>query len=362
MTGPALPLLDTVPRETIDWLLAEEDPAVAVLTRRSLLGETDTPPTERLWERRNDYPPVAAILDAMREDGSWDVPSRDYQKYRGSLWQVHFLGELHADPASDRVQRATAYAFSRQVADGSWSCNGRPTASIPCLTANVGRALARLGFARDERVVAALAYCVRLYQGLGRLGCGSVEPDRQPEDAAGIYTLNGYCHMLAPKLLLFLAEVPVDLWPHGADALRDECVSKLRDKQVFRCLPTEGREFFDLVWSAPAAERRGMRERFLEEHPVLHYKEKSGWLRFGYPLSYNSDVLEALRSLAAVGEQRRPEYEPALEVVDKAADSDMRWTMRNSLNGKMFADVETKGAPSKWLTLHALGVLAHFRA
>jgi hypothetical protein len=34
----------------------------------------------------------------------------------------------------------------------------------------------------------------------------------------------------------------------------------------------------------------------------------------------------------------------------------MRWTMRNSLNGKMLADVETKGAPSTWLTLRALQV------
>jgi hypothetical protein len=33
---------------------------------------------------------------------------------------------------------------------------------------------------------------------------------------------------------------------------------------------------------------------------------------------------------------------------------------RNSLNSKMFADVETVGGPSKWLTLHALQVLDHF--
>jgi hypothetical protein len=40
----------------------------------------------------------------------------------------------------------------------------------------------------------------------------------------------------------------------------------------------------------------------------------------------------------------------------------MRWTMRSSHNGKMIADVETKGAPSKWLTLRALQVLSHFEA
>jgi hypothetical protein len=31
--------------------------------------------------------------------------------------------------------------------------------------------------------------------------------------------------------------------------------------------------------------------------------------------------------------------------------------MRTSFNGKMLADVEKRGAPSKWLTLRALQVL-----
>ena len=166
--------------------------------------------------------------------------------------------------------------------------------------------------------------------------------------------------MLTPKILLFLAEVPEDLRPAGAIELRDECVAKLRDKEVFRCLPVESREFNDAIWSMPATERHGFRERFLAEHPALHYKEKAGWLRFGFPLSYNSDALEALAALAAVGEVMRPEYEAAVDLVKNAADADMRWTMRNSHNGKMLGDVEVKGQPSKWLTLRGLQVLEHF--
>jgi hypothetical protein len=100
-----------------------------------------------------------------------------------------------------------------------------------------------------------------------------------------------------------------------------------------------------------------VRERFLAEHPVLHYKDKPGWLRFGFPLSYNSDALEALWALARVGEKPRPEYQPAIELVRSAADKSMRWTLKNSFNGKMYGDVEKKGAPSKWLTLRALRVL-----
>ena len=145
----------------------------------------------------------------------------------------------------------------------------------------------------------------------------------------------------------------------SGSSLRATCVDALRDKQVFRSLPKGSGECFDLIYTAKAAGREAVRERFLAEHSPLVYGDKSGWLRFGYPLSYNSDALEALVALAAVRETRRPEYEPALEAVAAAAENG-RWAMRNTLNGKMWADVETKGRPSKWLTLRALQVLDHF--
>lgn len=347
----AAQILDRVPTETIEWLLEPENPPVAVLTRRTLLHEPDAPETAALWAHRNTYGPIAAILDAQHEDGSWDRPSQDYRKYGGSLWQIHFLGELHASGDCHRVRRGADYAFSRQLDDGSWSAtNGRSDGSIPCLTANVARALARLGFERDERVASALRFCIETFRHEGVISCAQSHG----------YQLNGYCHMLTPKLLMLLAAVPRESWPDGAEELRDACLAALRDKNVFRCLPRESGEFTDEVWTMPASERPGFRERFLDEHPVLHYKEKPGWLRFGFPLSYNSDALEALAALAGIGETRRPEYEQAIEVVSVAADPSMRWTMRNSLNGKMLADVETKGQPSKWLTLRALQALDHF--
>jgi hypothetical protein len=353
-TSPTSPAASRVPTATLDWLLEPENPTVAVLTRRTILGAPDDDATAALWSLRNDYEPVARILAAMRADGSWDTPARDYEKYRGSLWQIVLLGELHARGDDERIQRAAGYAFSRQLPDGSWSAsNKRPAGSIPCLTANVARGLARMGYARDERVIAALAQVSAIYRDYGFLAC---------PPGGHVYTLNGYCHMLAPKLLLLLSEVPRDLWPEGAEDLRVGCVAVLRDKQVFRCLPREAREFADLVYAAKAADREAVRDRFVAQHPDVHYGDKPGWLRFGFPLSYNSDALEALVALAAVGEVRRPEYEPALEAVAAAADAENRWTMRNSLNGKMFGDVEAKGRPSKWLTLRALNVLDHFGA
>lgn len=340
-----------VPHETLRWLTDPENPAVAVMTRRELLGEAETPESTRLWERRNEYGPVAAILA--------EVPSllaagtRDYAKYRGPLWQVHFLGELWADGADERVRPLADHAFSQQLDDGAWSTTGRRDGAIPCLTSNVGRALARMGWARDARVLRALEQVVGVVRDCGRLVCPGGGDAR---------TLNGYCHMLAPKLLLFLAEVPRELWPDGAVSMRDECVRALRAREVYRCLPDGSRAFLDVTSRMKTGEVPAARERWISEHGPLKYADKPGWLRFGYPLSYNSDVLESLAALAAVGEYRRPEYELALDVVRAAADPRMRWTMRNSLNGKMIADVEKKGQASKWLTLRALEVLRRYGA
>ena len=345
-------LIERVPHETLDWLTHPDNPAVAVLTRRQLLGESASADTESLWARRNGYEPVARILDLMQPDGSWALPARDYQKYGGSLWQIHFLGELYASGDDNRVQQAAGYAFSRQKPDGGWSANPRASYDMPCLTANVGRALARMGWRDDLRIVHALESIVGSYQRTGFLGCSDMSP----------FSLNGYCHMLTPKVLLFLGEVPRDLWPDGSEELRNACVAALRDKEVFRSLPEEFKEFQTEVWPLKAAERPAARERFVAEHQPLHYREKPGWLRFGFPLSYNSDALESLLALAAVGETRRPEYEPGIELVEGVADAQMRWKLRTSFNGKMLADVEKKGQPSRWVTLRALTVLKAFRA
>jgi len=356
-------IIANVPPETLAWLTAEENPAVAVLTRRTLLDEPDTPETTALWARRNTYEPVARILELMHPDGSWALPRGDYQKYGGSLWQIHFLGELYANGADERVRQAASYAFSRQLPDGSWSCNGRPAQSIPCLTANVGRALARLGFANDERTVAALGYCAKLFGATGCLDCGSLSSATPGEShgwGARVSTLNGYCHMLAPKLLLLLAQVPRELWPEGADALRDECVRVLRAKEVMRCLPEESRAFAEIGWRVAANERAAIRERFLAEHQPLHFKDKPGWLRFGYPLSYNSDALESLFALASAAETLRPEYEPAVALVREQADARWQWKLRNTFNGRTLADVGKRGQPSRWVTLRALQVLRAF--
>jgi hypothetical protein len=38
-------------------------------------------------------------------------------------------------------------------------------------------------------------------------------------------------------------------------------------------------------------------------------------------------------------------------------DQQGRWKLENTLNGKMWVDIERRGKPSKWITLRALRVV-----
>ena len=81
------------------------------------------------------------------------------------------------------------------------------------------------------------------------------------------------------------------------------------------------------------------------------------WFKFGFPLSYTSDVLEALQAVSEAGYARDPRLKKAIDLVLSKRDAEGRWLLKHSLNGKMWIDFESKGKPSKWVTLRALRVL-----
>ena len=84
------------------------------------------------------------------------------------------------------------------------------------------------------------------------------------------------------------------------------------------------------------------------------------WTRFGFPLNYSSDILEALYALAIVNTPMSPSLEKPLQVILDKRGADGHWRLEKSLNGQMWVDVEVKGQPSKWITYFALAVLDHF--
>ncbi len=318
--------------DPLPWLL-EPDPAnpgVRYFALRELLDRPEDDP-EVLQARTAVMTtgPVPAILDAQYPSGYWVKPGSGYSpKYRASVWQIIFLAELGADPADERVRRGCEYLLSHAIAaNGAFSVYQEPVpcGSVHCLNGNLLYALLRLGYADDPRVRAALNWQVQAITGEGEmryLKSGTSGPrfacsvnEGQP------------CAWGATKAMKALIAVP----PHQ------------RTPAVQRAIGV-GAEF--LLSRDPA----------VADYPYTG-RVSSTWFRFGFPLSYWSDVLETTAVLVELDYGSDPRLANALWLILSKQDAQGRWKLENALNDKMWADIEEKGKPSKWVTLRALRVL-----
>ncbi|HET9248867.1 MAG TPA: nitrogen fixation protein NifH, partial [Actinomycetota bacterium] len=85
----------------------------------------------------------------------------------------------------------------------------------------------------------------------------------------------------------------------------------------------------------------------------------SSWFRLGFPSGYVADVLQNLETLAELGRAGDPRLRHALEWLLSQQDEQGRWRNRYPYAGKLWAEVDRPGAPSKWVTLRACVVLKH---
>jgi hypothetical protein len=184
-------------------------------------------------------------------------------------------------------------------------------------------------------------------------------------------SLLSHCHMALPKLLLCFGELPPDQRSPAIEQAIAWIVQELLARQVYIYVPGNRK-----AWQAARAlarKRENVPEgetkktwlakveaRFLAEHGIGEREPKSSWTRFGFPLNYNSDILEAMVALATVDAPMNGALEKPLQVIRDKRTTDGVWRLEKSLNGQMWADVEVKGQPSKWITLFALMVLDHF--
>ena len=265
-----------------------------------------------------------------------------------------FLGQFLADGHDPRIAPGV-----KSILEAREFVNKRGT---QCLTANVLCAAMRLGFV-DHPIVSddVKALAQRIVRA-GGIAC----------EVMG-YSLLEHCTMCIPKLILCFAEVPEDARSASVKAAIELLAGKLIANQVHVYVPSHRKAWLDVLAQAPKKEDlpKGQtvkawiadrKQRFLEENGYGAREPKAGWLRFGFPLNYNSDVLESLLGLAQIGTPMSPALEQPLRVVRGKMSEQGTWRLENSLNGKTWADVEVKGRPSKWLTLAALRVLAHFGA
>ena len=302
-----------------DRLLEPNNPSVRYFSLRHLLDRSEDDP-EVLAARRAimGSEPVQKILAAQNSAGYWSKPGKGYSpKYQATSWQLLFLSELGADGENEQVRKGCEYFLGQ-----SPTKHGGFDPLVYCLNGNMLWALTQLGVADDERFGRALDWTVGMI--IGDL------------PHTGSYTWPGYvcgvndkltCTWGAVKALRALVNLP-----HA-----------LQTPKVKRAI-TAG---VDLLFS---------RDPATADYPVYE-RVSSEWFKFGFPLSYTSDVLELCLGLCEAGYGRDPRLKNAVDLILSKRQPDGRWLLKHSLNGKMWADIEAKGKPSKWITLRALQVL-----
>jgi hypothetical protein len=318
--------------DPLPWLLEldEANPAVRYFALRDLLDQPeDAPEVRRARADIMTTGPVPAILAAQLPEGYWAKAGAGYSpKYRGTVWQIIILAELGADPADERVQRGCEYLLSHSLAiNGAFSgYQGlAPGGAVHCLNGNLSWALISLGRLDDPRVQAALKWQAHAITGEGDVqyyNSGTAGPGF----ACGI-NLGLPCGWGAVKALRALEAVPLDR--------RTPAIGRAIDVGV---------EF--LLSRDPA----------VADYPYTG-RVSSSWFKLGFPLSYWSDVLETTFVLVEAGYGRDPRLANAIQLILSKQDAQGRWKLGNSLNGKMWVDIEKRGQPSKWVTLRALRVL-----
>ena len=321
-----------------EWLLETKNPSVRYFTLRDLLRKPDM--NAEVKKAKQDIMStgvVPAILSKQSKEGYWAEPERFYSaKYKGTVWQLMILAELGADGNDDRIRKACEFILScsQDVESGGFAYStsskkggGRHSEVIPCLTGNMVWSLIRLGYMKDPRLQQGIEWITKYQRFDDRI---SEVPKGWPYDRlkTGCFGRHS-CHMGAVKAFKALAEIP--------ENKRTTAVKKTIEK---------GADYF-LIHHV-----------FKSSHN-LDRIPKPGWLKFGFPLMYQTDVLEILGILTKLGYKDKRMQE-AVDLVVSKQDPRGRWILENTYNGRYQTNIEQKGEPSKWITLHALRVLKGF--
>ena len=189
--------------------------------------------------------------------------------------------------------------------------------TLSCLTGNVVAALWRLGYEDDPRVWKALDWLVSIQNADGGWLCPYWKGHIKDTHSCFYGTI---CALEA------LAEIPGEV--HSPDVKR---AAEL------------GAEFL-LMHHLYRADHHDFR--------VI----KQSWLKLSFPWFYSYTILRGLWVLTRLG-YRDERMDDALAVLRERRTPEGKWVLESTPYGRMQANLEKKGSPSKWVTLYALWAL-----
>jgi len=338
-------------RSPIEWLLDDGNPSVRYLTLRDLLDRDESDPEVRTARKAIfSSKIVTTILSKQNKGGFWENRNSPYlPKYKSSYWQVMMLGQLAVDKSDIRVRKACEFVLSLQLSEGGFSSQTRQTAlgeyewmrtrtalkeklqpeasawaeslvrehQYSCLTGNVCAAMLRLGYNRDPRLTKALSWLVTVQNVDGGWLC--------PYWKAHVKDTHSCFYGTICPLEAF-SEVPASERSNGIQNAVERGAEFLLKHRLYKA-----------------------------DHHSFKVINRN-WTRLGFPW-FGYDILRGLAVLTELGYNNDDRLADALELLIQKRRADGTWLLESSPTGRMQANLEPVGKPSKWVTLNALTVL-----
>ncbi len=317
-----------------DWLLEEDNPSVCYFALKDIIGLPED--DERIRDIKLAIMQKGLVPEILALQQTPEYQKTFVQfytnKYEGLVWSLIVLAELGAS-LNDQIREQCEYLLnnSQEREDGGFSMHlaaktggGRKTEVIPCLTGNMVWALTRFGYLNDPRLQKGIDWLVRFM----RFNDGEEDdPQAPPYDRCETCWGKHTCHMAVVKALKAMSAIP-------EVARSPECKELIRKASEFMLIHHIHRQSHNLKKTS-----------------------KPGWLKFGFPMMYQTDILEILDILTSLGIQD-PRMDEAIQVVIAKQDDTGRWRTENAYNSeRLLIPMEPAGEQSKWLTLRALRVL-----
>ncbi len=319
-----------MPNPVVDWLLEPNQPSVRYLTLTRLLGRPESDP--QLRTTRNAIPTTGWVRDLLsrRDEGGWwgHPKHRMEPRFTSTHWVMLALADLGASRETAEIAASSELWMGNSPLQGGGVGGLGKGKGHHCYTANMVRALIRLGYREDPRIRKTMEWLVQTAHPKGGWSCRFSTPG--PAESRTLDAWEG---------LAAFAEYPRAKWTR---AMQD-CVERAAEYYLERELHRQGEPY-------------------------------EPWYRFHWPTHYYYDLLVGLDCLTALGYGKDPRLRFALDLLRGKRRTDGRWNHDadqidpDPEGAKWFAEnpgkrptpltFGTAGRPSKMVTLRALTVLS----
>jgi hypothetical protein len=321
-------------KDTLNWLFGPENPSVRFWALHQLKDKSLNAPD--VIEAQNAIMTslcVRTILKAQRGEGQWFHYDDMYNpKYTATTHNLLILAELGAKRVP-QIEKAIEYLFQFQRNTGHFlrylpkTEKGKDSVVKDgcCFDGNILYYLIHFGYLDDPRTKRLIDFQIEYHSDdVGGWNCRAF-----PIDKSKVFPIN--CYMGGIKVLKAFARIPTRSRSSDLKRIIDQEVEIVLENQIFNYL----------------------------RNPNGSRKAKAGWKKFGFPLFYQSDVLEVLDVLTELG-VKDERMQESIDLVVGSRNELGTWDLKNTFNGKMLCEIEKKNSPSKWITLRALRVLHRY--